>query len=125
MTETINLHKTSLRMPGADCSVEHERGKPNSYTCSWPQGDATERQFLELAQTLKTCIGGQYEFHEMGMVDPYVFARNAGVEYYAALNYDFVSLDISSIKATPAQEASGGSPPRGPSHIDADSRREM
>ena len=45
-------------------------------------------------------------------MDPYALARNAGVEYEAALNYDFVSLSIRPIATEPRGAAApGGRPP--------------
>jgi len=101
-------HKPSVSMAGANCFVDHQPGKPNTYTCIWPVSPKAEDQFVELVESLKACVGGTLDTKMLDdFGSPDVTLTSRGVEYRAVEINSFVSLDI-----RPA--AAGASPPSKP-----------
>lgn len=96
-------HRSSLSMEGgANCFVDHEPGKPNTYTCIWPVSPKAEDQFVALVQSLRTCVGGTLDMKMLeDYGDPDVTLRSHGVEYRAVMISSFVSLDVRPAAAAP------------------------
>ena len=92
------FHRTSMSIPGADCSIEHSPGDPVAYSCDWPP--ATEKevddQFVNMGRALENCTGEKLDQSELEFGDVTVMVH--GIEYKASAvgtkKGDFLALTV-------------------------------